>query len=161
MSDTIKTWWRTRTLREQRLLLAMAALLALALAWLLVLRPLNDALATARERHGAAVLALAQARERVALARGPAPGRTQLDLGGGTLDTLLSGTASEAGIPVARVDRESATQATAVINAVRPQALFAWVRQMEGRGLIVERLRATANSDQTIAAEITFRAEAG
>jgi general secretion pathway protein M len=157
MSSVTQTWWRTRTLREQRLLLAMAGLLFLVLSWLLVIRPLNDALAAARERHGAAVLARAEAKERAAL--GAAPARPPADLRGGTLETLLSGTASEAGIPVARVTRESAAQATAVIDAVRPQALFGWVRAMEGRGLIVERLRATANSDQTIAAEITFLAE--
>jgi general secretion pathway protein M len=153
-----QTWWHTRTLREQRLLLALAGLLFVVLSWLLVIRPLNDALAAARERHGAAVLARAEAKERAALGAAPAD-RTTVDLRGGTLETLLSGSASEAGIPVARVTREGGAQATAVVDAVRPQALFAWVRAMEGRGLIVERLRATANSDQTIAAEITFLAE--
>ena len=158
MNDTARTWWRTRTLREQRLLLAMAGLLFLVLSWLLVIRPLNDALAAARERHGTAVLARAEAKERAALNAAPA-NRTVLDLRGGTLETLLSGTAREAGIPVARVTREGNAQATAVVDAVRPQALFAWVRQMESRGLHIERLRTTANSDQTIAAEITFLAE--
>jgi general secretion pathway protein M len=158
MSGVTNTWWRTRTLREQRLLLAMAALLFLVLSWLLVIRPLNDALAAARERHGAAVLARAEAKERAALASAPTD-RMPIDLRGGTLETLLSGSAGEAGIPVARVTREGNAQATAVIDAVRPQALFAWVRAMEERGLAVERLRATANSDQTIAAEITFLAE--
>jgi general secretion pathway protein M len=157
MSSVTQTWWRTRTLREQRLLLAAAGLLFVVLSWLLVIRPLNDALAAARERHGAAVLARAEAKERAGLSAAPA--RTPLDLRGGTLETLLSGTASEAGIPVARVTREGFAQATAVIDAVRPQALFAWVRAMEDRGLVVERLRATANSDQTIAAEVTFLAE--
>jgi general secretion pathway protein M len=158
MNATLKTWWRTRTLREQRLLLAAAGLLAVVLAWLLVIRPLNDALAVARERHGAAVLARAQARERTALAAGEA-GRPVVNLGGGTLETLLNNSANEVGIPLARVTREGNTQATAVTQAVRPQALFAWVRQMEARGLRVERLRATANSDQTISAEVTFLAE--
>jgi general secretion pathway protein M len=158
MSSLTNNWWRTRTLREQRLLLAMAAVLFLVLSWLLVIRPLNDALAAARERHAGAVLARAEAKERAALGAAPAS-RTILDLRGGTLETLLSGTAQEAGIPVARVNRESNAQATAVIDAVRPQALFGWVRQMESRGLTVERLRTTANSDQTVAAEITFLAE--
>lgn len=160
MNDTFRTWWRTRTLREQRLLLAMAGLLAIVLAWLLVLRPLNDGLSAARERHGAAVLALAEAKSRAALAR-QEPARTVLDLGGGTLETLLSSTANEAGIPVARVDREGTSQATAIIGAVRPQALFGWIRQMESRGLRVERMRATANSDQTVSAEVTFLGETG
>jgi hypothetical protein len=53
-------------------------------------------------------------------------------------------------------------QATMAFEAVRPQAFFAWVRRVESdRGLIVERLSATTNSDQTLAAEITFRARGG
>lgn len=160
MSDTFKTWWRTRTLREQRLLLAMAGLLALVLAWLLVIRPLGDALSAARERHAAAVIARADAQARIDLDR-QAGGRPVANLAGGTLETLLNASANEAGIPVARVDREGAAQATAVIGAVRPQALFGWVRQMEARGLRVERLRATANSDQTITAEATFVVDSG
>jgi hypothetical protein len=45
------------------------------------------------------------------------------------------------------------------IEAARPQALFAWVSEMErDKGLIVERLTAKANSDRTLSAEITFRA---
>lgn len=160
MNDTARTWWRTRTLREQRLLLAMAALLALVLAWLLVIRPLDDALSVARERHAAAVIARADAQARIDLNR-QAGGRPVANLGGGTLETLLAASANEAGIPVARVTPEGGGQATALIDAVRPQALFGWVRQMEARGLRVERLRATANSDQTVAAEATFVADSG
>ena len=36
-------WWDTRSAREKRLLLVLAALLVLVLAWLLVIRPLGDA----------------------------------------------------------------------------------------------------------------------
>ena len=51
MRDGFKLWWRTRTLREQRLLLALAGIAAIVLAWLLVVRPLGDALSEARERR--------------------------------------------------------------------------------------------------------------
>jgi len=57
MSD-VALWWRERTLREQRLLLVMFALIALALGWLLVIRPLSDALDAAQTRHAEAVTAL-------------------------------------------------------------------------------------------------------
>lgn len=160
MRDSFKIWWRTRTLREQKLLLAMGALAIVVLAWLLVVRPLNDALSEARERHGAAALALAEARAQAAMVSGLENARPA-DLGG-PLDSLLMQTASEAGFQVARIDRAGAYQATLAIDAVRPQAFFGWVNQMEsGRGLIVERLRATTNSDQTLAVEVTFRARSG
>lgn len=160
MNDSLKIWWRTRTLREQRLLLAMAALAALVLAWLLVIRPLNDSLSAARERHGAAVVALAEARAQAALVTGLQQQQpTQLAV---PLDTLLSSSATEAGFQVTRLDREGANQATLVVDAVRPQAFFGWVGQMEEReGLLVERLTATTNSDQTLAVQVTFRTRAG
>lgn len=157
MSDAIKLWWRTRTLREQRLLLAMIGLALIVFAWLLVVRPLGDALSNARERHGEAVQALAEVRSRAALVeslQGAAPAAL-----GGPLDMVVSNAAAEAGFPVNRVERQGSDRATIVMDNVRPQAFFNWIGQMEhGRGLIIDRLSATANSDRTIAVEVTFRA---
>jgi general secretion pathway protein M len=160
MNDSLKIWWRTRTLREQRLLLAMFALAAIVFAWLLVIRPLSDALSRARERHGAAVIALAEARAQARAISGLQQGApTALTM---PLETLLSQSASEAGFTVARAEREGPNQATMAIQAVRPQAFFTWIRQMESRHrLIVERLSATTNSDQTLAVQVTFRARSG
>lgn len=159
MNEGLKLWWRTRTLREQRLLLAMSGLAAVVLLWLLVIRPVNDALSEARERHGAAVLALAEARAQ-ATAIGTLQERRPASLGA-PLDAILNQSATEAGFPVARVEREGINQATLVIESVRPQAFFAWVNRMEDRGLIVERLSARTNSDQTLGVEVTFRAREG
>ena len=159
MNESLKLWWRTRTLREQRLLIAMLGLLAVVLAWLLVIRPINDRLAEARERHGAAVLALAEARAQ-AEAIGTLQEQRPAALGA-PLDSILDRSAAEAGFPVTRVEREGINQATIVFESVRPQAFFAWVNQMEGRGLIVERLSAQTNGDQTLGVEITFRARGG
>lgn len=157
MNDRLNLWWRGRTVREQRLILAMLGLATAILLWLLVVRPLNDALAQARERHGAAVIALAEARAQAAaissIERAPRP------VAAGAVDALINSAAIEAGFPVTRVEREGVSQATLVMDAVRPQAFFGWVGQMErDRGLIVERLRATTNSDQSLAVQVTFRA---
>ena len=57
-----RIWYVGLSLREQRLIAVMAALFLIVFVWLLVLRPLGDALADARERHDEAVLARAQAR---------------------------------------------------------------------------------------------------
>ena len=157
MNERLNLWWRGRTTREQRLILAMLALASAILLWLLVVRPLNDALAQARERHGAAVIALAEARAQAAaitlIERAPRPALP------GPVDALINAAAIEAGFPVRRVEREGVGQATLTMDAVRPQAFFGWVGQMErDRGLIVERLRATTNSDQSLAVQVTFRA---
>lgn len=160
MSDVLKSWWRTRTLREQRLLLAMFGLAAVVFAWLLVIRPLNDAQSRARERHGAAVLALAEARAQAAAITGlsKAPAAAALPA---PIELLVSQSATEAGFPVTGVEREGAAQATVTIQSVRPQAFFGWIGQMESRSLLVDRLAATTNSDQTLAVTITFRARGG
>jgi general secretion pathway protein M len=156
VSEGFRSWWQTRTLREQRLLLAMFALLTAVLLWLLIVRPLGDALSRARERHADAALALAEARAQAALIlqlEREAPVGPQEPI-----DTLISRSATEAGFPIARLEREGDNQATLVLASVRPQAFFGWVGQMEsGRGLIVERLNATTNSDRTLSVQVTFR----
>ena len=155
MTNSLRAWWGTRTTREQQLLLVMAGLAGLVLAWLLVIRPLDDALARAQERHGRAVVALAETRTAVASVaalQGRAPTATDAPL-----DTLLNNSAVEAGFPVTSVTRQSATQANIVMPAVKPQAFFGWVAQMEGRGLIVDRLTANANTDATLSVDVAFR----
>jgi general secretion pathway protein M len=157
MNEGLRNWWRTRSLREQRLILAAGALLAIVLLWLLIVRPLGDALSRAKERHGEAAQALAEARSRVALIR-QLESRT-MAASGLPLELLISQAATEAGFPVTRVQSEGPSVATFVSNSVRPQAFFTWVGQMERtRGLAVERLSATTNSDQTLTVEVTFRA---
>jgi general secretion pathway protein M len=155
MNESFRTWWRTRTLREQRLMLAMFGLLALVILWLLILRPLGDALSRARERHANAAEALAEARGQAALI-------AQLERSAPTgpaepIDAVMSRAASEAGFPITRLERDGPATATMVLSAVRPQAFFGWLGQMEGQGLIVERLSTTANSDQTLAVQVTLR----
>lgn len=157
MNEAFRNWWRTRSLREQRLILAASALLAIVLLWLLILRPLGDALSRAKERHGEAARMLAEARAQVALI-GRLERRATPALGA-PLEVLISQAATEAGFPVTRVQPEGPSVATFVSNSVRPQAFFTWVGQMEtARGLSVERLSATTNSDQTLTVEVTFRA---
>lgn len=155
----MKLWWRTRTLREQRLLLAMTGLALIVFAWLLVIRPLGDALSDARERHGDAVVALAEARARASLIAGLEQ-EEPANLGG-SVDTIVSAAATDAGFQISRIEREGAAQATVVMDAVRPQAFFGWVGGLENRGLVVERLTASTNSDQTLAVQVTFRARGG
>ncbi len=160
MSDIFNDWWRTRSLREQRLLLVMFGLLAIVLAWLLIIRPLGDALSQARERHGRAVLAVAEARAQAQAISGlKMPAAVDAAV---PVETLISRSANEAGFPVTGIQRETPRAATMTIQSVRPQAFFGWVNQMENRnGLIVERLSATTNSDQTLAVTITMRRRGG
>ncbi|HST35005.1 MAG TPA: type II secretion system protein GspM [Allosphingosinicella sp.] len=145
-------WWQIRSPRERLLLQAMLGLAAFVLGWLLVVRPLGDALEAAKARHGAAVVALAEAKARQEAGRSagappPLP-----------IDSLIGASASEAGFTGARITAAGPARASVAIDSARPQALFGWVAALERRGLAVERLRAQANADRTLAAEVSFRA---
>jgi general secretion pathway protein M len=156
MMDGLTLWWRERTRREQRLLLVMLGLFALVLLWLLVVRPLADALDSAQQRHHDAVLALAEARARDEAGRrlqGQRVATAPLPV-----DALVSRTGAEAGFTNARIAGQGPARATFALDAVRPQAFFGWVRLLERRGLVVESLRARANGDRTLAVEAAFRA---
>ena len=89
MIARLDAWWRLRGRREQVLLAIMLVLAAITLMWLMVIRPLGDALAEARERHGRAVVALAEARSQAgAIAR--LEGRRTAPLEGALLPLRLA-----------------------------------------------------------------------
>ena len=152
-------WWRQRSLREQRLLLVMFALIGLVLVWLLVVRPLGDALDAARRDHAEAVTALAEARARAAAGQGRAA--TPATAASLPVDAFLGRTATEAGFANARIAALGPARATIAIDAAMAPAFFAWVRRMEASGLAVETLRARVNGDRTLAVEAGFRARRG
>jgi general secretion pathway protein M len=161
MTEAIRTWLRGRSAREQRLLLVLAAVASIVLAWLLVIRPLGDALAEARERHDAAVIAKSETRARAeaigSLEKRKAPALLE------PVDTVLAKAAAEAGFELASIEpAPDGSGTTIAIEAVKPQAFFPWAAQLEGqRGLLVTGLSATANADRTLAVRATFRAKGG
>jgi general secretion pathway protein M len=154
MSD----WWLTRSPRERMLLQVMIALAVFVLGWLLLVRPLADSLEAAKARHGAAVVALAEAKARDGARRSAGANAGAVPL---PIDGLVGRSAGEAGFTAARITAAGPTRASVAIDSARPQALFGWVASLERRGLVVERLRAQANADRTLAAEIAFRAGGG
>lgn len=149
------SWWSERSARERRLIQAMLGLAVIVLGWVLVVRPLSDALDAAKTRHAAAVVALGEARARTM--PGAAPGAPAA----GPVDALAARTANEAGFTNARITSQGADRASVAVDSARPQALFGWVARLEQSGLIVERLTTRINGDRTVASEITFRKRGG
>ena len=144
-------WWAARSERERWLVGAMLVLAVVVLGWLLVVRPLSDALDAAKIRHGDAAAALAEARARARpAAAGPAAA--------GPAEAIVVRSAGAAGFPGARVVGQGPGRAMASLDAARPQALFAWIAQMETQGLAVARLNLHANQDHTLAAELVMEA---
>lgn len=150
-------WWDTRSAREKRLLLILAALLVLVLAWLLVIRPLGDARANAEQRLDAAVAELGKARaDAVALRQlGARPAGAQPVPR--PLDGFLMQAGGEAGFTNLNVMADGSSRATISVASARPQAFFGWLAQLERRGVVVESMSARTNPDQTIAVEAVLR----
>lgn len=149
------SWWAGRTTREQRLLLAMAALLAATLVWFGLIRPLDDALAEARARHGRAITAEAQARgtadaiDELRRTRPP-----PLDL---PIRVFVPRSATAAGFTVARADAFEPDGVSIVIASVKPAAFFTWLSSLQARGLVVEALSASPSPDRTLSVQFTVR----
>ena len=159
MMARLKILWLARTPRERWLLGVMLGLVALVLVWLPLIRPLSDMLSTARQRHGEAVAALAEARSQAAaigaLERNrPAPFA-------GPIDTAIAAAAAEAGFQLAGVQAEGPDRVSLTIGAAKPQALFGWVEGLEAQGYIVQSLTVSSNPDRTLSAQILLRARAG
>ncbi|MBV9884777.1 MAG: type II secretion system protein M [Sphingomonadaceae bacterium] len=148
----MRLWWDARSARERWLVGIMLLLAAILLVWLIVVRPLSDALDAVRMRHGAAAVALAEARARVA------PASSGGRAAAGPVDAIAAGSAAAAGFPNARIAARGPGRASASLDAARPQALFGWIAQMEQAGLVVEQLRVQANADRTVSAEMVLGA---
>lgn len=159
MIARFKVLWLARTTRERWLLGVMLGLVALVIVWLLILRPLSDMLSAARQRHGEAVAALAEARSQAAaiaaLQRNrPAPFA-------GPIDTAVAAAASAVGFQLSGLQPEGPGRVSLAIGAAKPQALFGWIGALEAQGYIVQSLTATSNPDRTLSARIVLRARGG
>jgi general secretion pathway protein M len=159
MTERFKALWLARTPRERWLLGVMLALVGLVIVWLVVLRPLSDMLSAARQRHGEAVAALAEARAQSAAIA--ALERNRPASFAGPIDTAVAAAASQAGFQLSGVQPEGQGRVSLAIGAAKPQALFGWVARLEAQGYIVHSLTATSNPDRTLSARIVLRARGG
>jgi general secretion pathway protein M len=150
MKAQLLDWWRQRSVREQRLLLVMVALLAVTILWLGIYRPIQDARSGARERHQQAVVRLAEMRAEAAALR---PGPAALS---GPLASVVTQSATDAGFANAAVTPRGDGRVAVSIPSARPAPFFAWIASLEARGIVVEQLSARANADPTLAVAATL-----
>lgn len=158
MIERFKPWFAERSQREKYLLVVMAVLAILTLAWALIVLPVTDGLSTARARHTDAVIRLAETRARVdelaAIQRQrPAPLA-------GPLDAIIRERAGDAGFALSSVSAESTDRVQISIATARPGALFSWIAGLEAAGILVDSLSTTDNGDNSVAAQITLKAQA-
>lgn len=155
MTAAFRLWWGGLSLREQRMMLAMFALLAVTIVWLGIIRPVDNALSRARERHGLAVVQNAQVAAKVEAVRDlrrAVPPPLEADVA-----TVISQSAGEVGFVLGKIEGQGRDKASLSIASARPTALFGWLQDLERRGIFPETLRARANSDRTLNIEGVFR----
>jgi len=154
MTVQLIAWYRARSLREQRLLLAMAALLVVTFLWLGLYRPVQNVLSSARERQQQAVVRLGDVRAQAdALRALRATGLPALPM---ALGPVVTQAATEAGFANATIAPQGERRVSVSIPSARPAPFLAWIAALEARGIVVERLSARANSDPTLAIDATL-----
>lgn len=156
MTAQFMTWWRERSLREQRMLLVMTALLAITIIWLGIYRPIQAGLSNSRERHQEAVVRLGEVRAQAEALRGAGTARLPLPLA-----TLVTQSAAEAGFANATVAPQGDRRVSLSISAARPGAVLPWLASLESRGVVIERLVARANADPTLTIDATLSSGGG
>lgn len=151
-----RVWFQGRTARERQMILVMLALFALVILWAGIIRPVTDGLASARDRHGDAVLRLADAERQVAAVKAlnqdrPAPL-------GQPLGDYIRQSAGNAGFALSNVATPSDARIDLTIATARPGALFHWIADIEAAGVVIDTIHVTDNGDRTVAAQMTLLA---
>ena len=154
MTAALKRWFDGRTLRERRMLLAMAAMIVLTVIWFGIFLPISDGLSSSRTRLNDAVIRLAQSEAQLdavkALQRSrPAPIT-------GALDDYIRQSAGDAGFALSDVSMQGDGRVHIAVPTARPGALFAWIADLESVGVIVATITVSNNGDQTVSAQMTL-----
>jgi general secretion pathway protein M len=154
MIADLKSWLASRTKRERYMLLGMAGVMAAFIVWLGIILPVNDALAASKRRHAEALEAEATIARQVATIRALRGTATRLTA---PLATMVTESASEAGFTGAQVNPVGRDAVDVAIPAARPQALFAWLEGLRGRGIFPVSLAMRAAEGQTVSVEMRLR----
>jgi general secretion pathway protein M len=151
----LRPWFDTRSLREKRLIAAMLALAVLTAIWAGIIRPVGDALSSARERHADAVVRLANTQAALDTLRGIQARRSR-PLTGSLVDTVRAA-ASEAGFVLANLDQQAPDRVHVGIQSARAGALVGWLARLERSGVLVDNARLTDNGDRTVGVDLTLK----
>lgn len=147
--DATAAWYAGRSRREQILLAGLGVLLAGAVLWLLILRPLLDARAASVAR----IAAYEGVIVRVRTAGPPGPMVASLD---GPLETAIPTQAATFGVvPTVTMDGEAAT---VTVSEGRYDSLIPWLSALEASGAVLSSVELQRGS-QPGAVNATLRVE--
>ena len=143
-----RVWWDGRTAREHVMLGVVGGVLALVLAWFLILAPLLAWKAGASDRLAAAVQTHALASAAAGIDTSGGAARTPSDI-----EAVLNDSAAEAGVGV-QVTAEGGG-ATFTVESAETARLFGWIAALERAGLTIDSLSVLENADATLQAQGT------
>lgn len=152
MIERLRLWHGALTPRERVLVAIAAALAVVTLGWgvAIAMRAATD---SAASRYDRAVRALAETRARVAalrdLAGAPMPGEP--------IDAVLRQRALSAGFTLSADAPDGEGAVAFAIASARPSALFPWLATIERDGLVIQRFSVSDNGNGTVAVRATVR----
>ena len=148
MMQTLFTWWRERSQREQRMLAALGVLFAAMLVWFAAFGPLADAIDARRSRHAALAADLSALRAVRAVTPVPRADRPVAE--------IVAASAASAGLEFTAT-RPLENGVLVTIAAVKPIFLFGWIATLErDAGVVATRVSVQRNDDATVSAEVGF-----
>ncbi|WP_066777951.1 type II secretion system protein GspM [Sphingomonas sp. CCH5-D11] len=151
------TWFRGRSVREQRLLVVMAALFVITLVFAGIVRPVRDGLESTRQRHASAEVRLGEVKAQVAQVKAIQRGRPRTPEG--ALADAVRARADESGFVLANLEPDGDRIRIGIATA-RPGPLLSWIAGLEADGLLVDASTITGNGDGTVAATLTLKGRA-
>lgn len=147
-----KEWFGARSLREQRLLQLMAAIVIPMLVWLLLVMPLSNAYDDALQRH---LLAVDRNGRVKALAARVSGGKATVPAAVPDLALFLNDSARQRGITAeARVGSGPGSAIISIASSSAPTALD-WLRGLEAEGYRVSGVRIAPTSDGAVGVTAT------
>jgi type II secretory pathway component PulM len=146
--------WRARSLREQVLLSALAALFAALAFWYGAALPLRHAAAVASLHRAEAAQKLADVVLAVRMnaeAQGVAP------LSEGGLEEAVKASAMVSGIAIERIRMGNPSEITVFAGGIEPAAFFSWVRVLEkAHGVRPADMTAARDDSGLLSVEVRF-----
>ncbi|HVF93716.1 MAG TPA: type II secretion system protein GspM [Sphingomonas sp.] len=153
----LRTWFATRSLRERRMLLVMAALAAVTLVWAGIIRPVGDALSAARERQAAAAVRLGETRAAIDSIKTVRALRAQPLAG--ALQDVVRNEADQAGFALETLEPQGTQRVRTTIRSARAGALTAWLARLERLGILVETATLRDNGDRTVGVDLLLKVQ--
>lgn len=146
MGSTALAWWEGRTLREQRMLAAMAVLILAVVVWLAIVRPLHIWRETAASDRLRAENGLLLVRSATAELEGERSG------GGVDIQRAVEAAGAAAGVSPVMGMAPDGGLGFSLAN-VQTAAAFGWLSALHDKGVDVSSLSVVENADATLTLE--------